>query len=85
MTFAECWEKIQQSEPGSYTDEKFVSKTLELFKGLQPLQPDERLCNQIDVSDGAPWAKLHTLLGLPAPPKTISTDEIAAVNYERLK
>lgn len=85
LSFPEAWEQAHGCAPGSFSDAEFESKTLHIMRGLQPLQPDEQRCVELDVSDGAPWAKLHDLLRLGPPPEVVPVEAIAAVNYDRFK
>ena len=82
-SFQEAWEEQHRE---SFSEEKFDTKTLYIMRGLQPIHSDENLCYEVDVSNGAPWEQLHSILNLPLPStENISIEEIAAINYNRFQ
>lgn len=76
---------FEHAHRAPYSDAAFEAQTLSIMRGLMPLEPDERGCHELDVTDGRPWAPLFALLGLGAPPASVPAEEIAAVNYARFK
>ena len=85
QTFERAFEQAHGLAAGSFSDADFDARTLAIMRGLQPLAADEARCHELDADDGAPWAALHALLGLPPPPVTIPLEEIADVNYARFR
>jgi len=83
--FDRAFELAHGLPAGSFSDAEFEKRTIAIMRGLQPLAADEARCHEIDADDGAPWAALHALLGLPPPPATIPLEEIADVNYARFR
>lgn len=83
--FGPAFEEAHGLAAGSFSDAVFERKTLDIMRGLQPLAEDERGCHEIDADDGMPWAELHAILGMPPPPETIPTQEIAEINYSRFR
>jgi gluconate kinase len=84
--FERAFEEAHGLSAGAFTDADFEARTTAIMRGLQPLAPDERArCHELVADDGAPWAALHTLLGLPPPPATVPVEEIAQVNYARFR
>jgi phosphopantetheine adenylyltransferase/gluconate kinase len=83
--FERAFEEAHGLPAGSFTDADFTARTRAIMRGLQPLAPDEARCHELDADDGAPWAPLHALLGLPPPPTVVPVEEIAEVNYARFR
>lgn len=83
--FERAFEEAHGLAEGSFTDAEFDKRTLAIMRGLQSPAVDEAQCHELDASDGAPWPALHELLGLPPPPGSIPSEEIAEVNYARFR
>jgi gluconate kinase len=69
----------------AYSEAKWQARTLNIHRGMQPLEADETMCHNVDVSDKQPYNQIHMLLGLSPPASEIPVDEIAAMNYDRFK
>lgn len=76
---------FEEAHGRPFSDEAFEAQTVAIMRGLQPLEPDEKGCVEVDVTDGAPWSALWALLGLGPPPADVPVDEIADVNYARFR
>lgn len=89
QTIHEAWFELYGKEQGEYRSEKFMKQTLQILRGLQPLQPEEALCYSINstIQDGSLFERLHQTIGLspPLPLEDIPIHFIAQKNYNRWK
>lgn len=76
----ECW---LASHKTAYSESEFTRQTLDVMRGLQPIEADEKGCFEVDVTEGRPFDALFPLLGLGSAPEAVPVEEIAAVNYKR--
>ena len=72
-----------------YSEENFEKVTVNIMRGLQPIEEDEKKCFDLHVTsnDYKTFVDLHDILSLPPPPivEDIPFAKIAEINYQRFK
>eukprot|EP01080_Neovahlkampfia_damariscottae_P010823 gene10823-3441_t len=70
-----------------YSKDEFRNSTLDILRGLQPIEKDEKLCFALDVSnkDRKVFEELHQLLDLKEVIEEIPIQKIKDLNYSRFQ
>jgi len=75
-------EAFKLAYQADYSEELYLAKTTETFRGIQPLAEDEKNCHQLQSNTETYFSELNKLLGLP-PPVSVDVAAIQQINYDR--